>query len=119
MKEDSLREIQKEWHGSLKGYLIGFVTSILLTVASFYLVVSKALTGRVLVHTILSLALVQAATQLICFLHVGQESKPKWDMLTFYFMILVLLIVVVGSIWIMFDLNDRMMSGMTMDVPHD
>lgn len=113
MNDDkTLREIKKEWHGSLSDYMIGFFSSILLTAASFILVVSKLMTGPTLVFTIVSLALVQAVIQLLFFLHVGQEPKPRWETVVFFFMILVLLIVAFGSLWIMYDLNDRVMSNM-------
>jgi len=46
------------------------------------------------------------------FLHVGEEAKPRWEIISFYFMVVVLFIVVLGTLWIMFDLNTRVMSGM-------
>jgi cytochrome o ubiquinol oxidase subunit IV len=115
----SLNEIKKEWHGTLKSYLWGFTLSILLTAASFFVVWAKTLSGPGLIYTLISLALLQAIIQLLFFLHVGQEAKPRWETLVFYFMILVLLIIALGSLWIMHDLNDRLMSNMTMEVHHD
>lgn len=117
--ELSLKEIQKEWHGTLKAYLIGFASSILLTAASFLLVVLKILSGPPLVYAIVSLAFVQAIVQLLFFLHVGQEAKPRWETVIFFFMVLILLIIVLGSLWIMNDLNIRMMSGMMENMSHD
>jgi cytochrome o ubiquinol oxidase operon protein cyoD len=120
MSEDlSLKETQKEWHGTLKSYVIGFIASILLTAASFSLVIMKLLSEHLLMYTIVSLALVQAIFQLLFFLHVGQEAKPRWETLVFYFMLLVLFIIAIGSLWIMHDLNNRVMSNMTMEMPHD
>lgn len=113
-EELSLKEIQKEWHGTLKAYAIGFILSLLLTGLSFFIVIQKELSGPTLVYTILGLAFVQAIVQLLFFLHVGQEPKPRWETLVFLFMVLILLIIVIGSLWIMNDLNDRMMDGMVM-----
>lgn len=115
----SLKEIKKEWHGTFKSYVIGFIVSVLLTAASFLMVILKLFTGRLLIYTLIGLALVQAIIQLLFFLHVGQEAKPRWETVVFYFMVMVLLIIAFGSIWIMNDLNDRVMSNMTMEVPHD
>ena len=117
--ELSLNEIKKEWHGTLKSYVIGFVVSVALTILSFYLVISETMTGHNLIYTIMGLALVQAIVQLHFFLHVGQEDKPRWETLVFYFMVLVLLIVAVGSLWIMYDLNERVMMNMTKEKSHD
>lgn len=111
-KELSLNEIKKEYHGSLKSYLLGFTLSILLTAISFTLVMTQPLTGYALVGTLIGLAVLQAIVQLLCFLHLGQEAKPRWETLTFCFTVLVLLIILVGSLWIMSDLEHRMMPDM-------
>ncbi len=108
----TLKEIQKEWHGTLKSYVIGFLASILLTGISFFLVISKLLSGKILIYTLIGLAITQALVQSLFFLHVGQEDKPRWETLMFCFMVLILLIIAIGSLWIMYDLNDRLMSDM-------
>lgn len=115
----SLKEIKKEWHGTLKSYVIGFVASLLLTGASFFLVLTKFFSEQILIYTIISFALAQAIFQLRFFLHLGQEAKPRWQRLIFYFMVLILLIIVIGSLWIMNDLNNRMMLDMTKEMSHD
>lgn len=108
----SLKEIQKEYHGTLRSYVIGFIASILLTTASFSIVITKLLSGNALIFTIVALALAQAIFQLLFFLHLGQEAKPRWETIVFYFMIVVLFIVAIGTLWIIYDLNNRVMSGM-------
>lgn len=115
----TLNETKKEWHGSSKAYVIGFFCSLLLTGISFSLVVLNLLEGYYLIHTLVGLALVQAIVQLLLFLHLGQEEKPFWESIVFYFMVMVLLIIAIGSLWIMHDLNERVMSGMTKEMPHD
>jgi cytochrome o ubiquinol oxidase subunit IV len=118
-EELSLKEIQKEWHGTLKSYAVGFLLSLLLTGTSFLLVISSPLSGQVLIHTLTGLAIVQAIIQLLFFLHLGQEDKPRWETLVFYFMVLILLIIAIGSLWIMNDLNDRVMSHINKEMAHD
>jgi cytochrome o ubiquinol oxidase operon protein cyoD len=97
------------WHGTLKTYLLGFVSSFLLTSLSFFLVATNALEPSSLVILICILALLQAIVQILCFLHLGKETKPRWETYIFYFMLLVLFIVVGGSLWIMDDLHHRTM----------
>lgn len=111
-EELNLQETQKEWHGTYKGYFTGFILSVILTLLSFGLVVSHKIEGPFLVYLVVGLALVQAIVQLLFFLHVREGAKPRWEMLIFYFMVTILLIVVIGSLWIMHDLDDRVMSGM-------
>lgn len=117
--EPTLKEIQKEWHGSYRAYATGFLSSILLTICSFLMVILKLLEGKALMIAITALALIQAVFQLRFFLHVGEEPKPKWESLTFYFMLTILLIVAIGTLWIMFDLNSRMMPSMGKEMSHD
>lgn len=117
--ELSLKEIKKEWHGSYKSYLIGFIASLLLTSASFLLVITGTLSGHALIYTLVGLAMAQAVFQLLFFLHVGQEAKPRWETLVFIFMLLLLAIIAIGSLWVMNDLNDRVMAGMMKEMTHD
>lgn len=117
--ELSLDEMTKQWHGSLRSYLIGLGASLLLTVTSFSLVTWRLLPMPTLVYTISGFALVQAALQLVYFLHLGIERKPQWHIAVFILMLVILFIIVAGSLWIMFDLNERMMPASLMEMPHD
>ncbi len=99
-------------HGSVKSYVIGFAISIALTLFAYFLVERHILTSTTLIGTIVSLAFVQAIVQLIFFLHLGEGQKAYWNFIVFLFMILVLLIIVLGSLWIMYDLDDRLMTPM-------
>ncbi len=120
MNQDlTLKEIQKEWHGTLKSYMIGFLGSILLTAISFFLVLSRLFSDQNLIYAVVALALIQGIGQLIFFLHMGQEAKPRWETLVFCFMVVVLLIIAIGSLWIMNDLNERMMPDMNKEMSHD
>ncbi|CDZ79620.1 Cytochrome o ubiquinol oxidase protein CyoD [Candidatus Rubidus massiliensis] len=94
---------------TLRAYIIGFILSLLLTLASYYLVTEKLLNGWTLIHVLIGLSCIQAFIQLVCFLHLGLESQPSWNLLSFLFMLLVLVILVFGSLWIMHNLNERVM----------
>lgn len=108
----SLQEAKKEWHGSLKAYAVGFVGSLVLTALSFLATIFKPVEGFSLHVLLVVLALIQAVVQLLFFLHVGQEAKPRWESIVFWFMLLVLLIIATGTLWIMYNLNYRVMAGM-------
>jgi cytochrome o ubiquinol oxidase subunit IV len=45
----------------------------------------------------------------VFFLHLGRETRPRWKLAVFLFMLGVILILVFGSLWIMTNLNYRMM----------
>jgi cytochrome o ubiquinol oxidase operon protein cyoD len=100
---------QERENGTLKTYSIGLALCVALTLGAFYLVSEKLFSPTILIGVILFLALIQAAVQLVLFLHLGFEGKPHWNLTVFLFMLLVLVIFVFGSIWIMYSLNYRMM----------
>jgi cytochrome o ubiquinol oxidase subunit IV len=94
--------------GTLRTYVTGFTASIVLTVTAYLLVVHHALSRRILIAAVVVLALAQFMVQLLFFLHLGRETKPRWKLAVFLFMIMVVLILVFGSLWIMTNLNYRM-----------
>ncbi len=110
--EFSLEDAKKQWLGTFRAYAIGFAFCLFLTTVSFALVVLKGFAGFPLVASLLALALLQATVQLRFFLHLGQAHNHRWEKLVFFFMIVLLLVVVIGSLWIMQDLDERMMMGM-------
>ena len=105
MNDLKIKEIQKEWHGSKRSYAIGFASSLILTLSAFGLFYI----GKATYVNLMVLALVQAAVQLRYFLHLGEEEHPKWETGFFFLMLVILLIVAIGTLWVMNDLNERMM----------
>lgn len=93
---------------SLAKYSVGFAGSLLITLVAYVLVTHHILVGNDLIAALAGLALVQFGLQLVCFLHLGSETKPRWKLLVLVFMIGIVLIIVGGSIWIMDNLNYRM-----------
>lgn len=96
--------------GTLKSYVTGFVLSILFTVAAYLAVVHHNYYSNhhAIVAIIIALALAQFMVQLLFFLHLGRETKPRWKLFVFVFMVTVVLILVFGSLWIMNNLSYRM-----------
>ena len=90
-------------------YLSGFVSALILTLVSFWLVASHVATGVWLVVLLMSFAVVQFVVQLIFFLHVGDEARPRWNFTALMFMLIMLVVIVAGSLWIMNNLNYNMM----------
>lgn len=93
---------------TLARYTIGFVLSLVLTMAAYYYVVLHG-SGTWLLAVLGVLALTQMTVQLVFFLHLGDEVGPRYRLASFLFMIGILVIVVGGSIWIMGHLNYNMM----------
>ena len=92
----------------LKLYISGFILSIALTLVAFMMVSDKLLHGWALTIALMTCAVIQLMVQLIFFLHLDHEKKPRWNLQAFLFMALVLIIIVFGSLWIMNNLNYHM-----------
>lgn len=99
---------------SLKSYLIGFVICVALTLLSFYFgfqhVNSEhASYSHEFLRTLFGiLAIVQLVAQLIFFLHLGKGSDSSWNLAALFSTAFIVLLLVVGSIWIMNHLNYNM-----------
>jgi cytochrome o ubiquinol oxidase operon protein cyoD len=95
---------------SYKPLIWGLILSLILTLAAYLLAIEGKTT---LIGAILGLGFIQALIQLVCFLHVGIESKPHWNLFLFLFMAFIAFIIVGGSIWIMSNLDYNVMPAMT------
>ncbi len=109
-KESTVIPAEEIPRGTLLSYSLGFIFSIILTAIPFIIVINEFLSGWLLIFTLLGLAALQLFVQLALFLHLGHESKPRWNTIAFLFAGLVVLILVIGSLWIMANLDYRGMS---------
>ena len=89
-------------------YVIGFVGSLIITIGAYWLVVSGVLDAGKLGPAVMGLAVLQFGLQMVCFLHIHHEKKPRWNLTLFAFTLMVLGIIVGGSMWIMYNLNYNM-----------
>ncbi|HET6924770.1 MAG TPA: cytochrome C oxidase subunit IV family protein [Candidatus Saccharimonadales bacterium] len=94
---------------NLATYIIGYVLSLGFTLTAYELVVHRVLSFAWLLTDIIVLAFGQFIVQLVCFLHLGLERKPRWKLLVFGMMISIILIIIIGTIWIMANLNYNML----------
>lgn len=92
----------------MRSYILGFGSALVLTLIAYFIVVNRLLPSDLLVPAIMGLALVQVLVQLVFFLHLGRGKEAKWNSAALYFMLIVLVILVFGSLWIMQNLNYNM-----------
>jgi cytochrome o ubiquinol oxidase operon protein cyoD len=103
-------------HGSLKTYTIGFLLSVILTAIPFWLVMGKVFDkSSVTAMVILGFAAVQIVVHMVYFLHMNTRSEGGWSLLALIFTGVLVVIVLSGSIWVMYHLNQNMMPAMTPD----
>lgn len=94
-------------HSHVRTNVLGFLISIVLTLLAFYLASFK---GVGFDCAVAGLGVAQAAVILLLFFNIFEETKPRWNLIVFLFMVMVVLIVVLGSIWIMDNLNYNLMT---------
>lgn len=99
-------------HATVKGYVIGFLLSVFLTAIPFWLVMGNVISDTNLTaFIILVFAVVQVLVHMIYFLHLNTRSEGGWNMLALIFTLVLLVILIVGSLWVMQHLNANMMPG--------
>jgi cytochrome o ubiquinol oxidase subunit IV len=97
-------------HGTFQSYMTGFVLSVILTVIPFWLVMGNVLDNS-LVTTLVILALggVQMVVHVVYFLHMSTKSEGGWTFMALIFTITLVVIMLAGSVWVMYHLNHNMM----------
>ena len=97
--------------GSLREYGIGLALSLFLTVLAFAVVGLGDFSRAFAITVILLTAVAQVFVQLVFFLHMNGSSEQFWNTLSAVFVVILVAILIVGSIWIMQHLNHNMLLG--------
>lgn len=100
-------------HGSYRGYITGFLLSVILTAVPFGLVMSGGVDDRLLtVGVVVGCAILQVLVHMVYFLHMNSHSEEGWTLLSTLFTIIIVFIMIAGSLWVMHHLNTNMMPQM-------
>lgn len=98
-------------------YIYGFTGALILSVLGYIMVVGNWFnSASSTMAALLLLAAVQLFVQLVCFLHLGIHKRSLLRTVSIEFTIVMMLVIVIGSIWVMRNLDYRMgMSGEAMN----
>ena len=99
---------ESDYRDELRTYLTGFVLALVLTLGPFALVAWGGLGRGVALGVLGACALVQMAVHLRYFLHIDLSRQKREDLQLILFSALLLIIMAVGTIWIMGNLAVRM-----------
>jgi cytochrome o ubiquinol oxidase operon protein cyoD len=94
--------------GQWPTYVVGFGLAAGLTVASFALARGHLLTPASLVAALVVLAIAQMIVHLIFFLHITTAPAQKTNILALLLTLLIISLMVLGSLWVMSQLNTHM-----------
>lgn len=102
MKESDYGTGQKK----LGLYLVGFISCSILTLLSFWAAMSQRFSKLEVLVLILSSAGIQFLVQAIFFLRLTtQTEQGRTNIMTFLFTGVILISIILGSLWIMWNLN--------------
>jgi cytochrome o ubiquinol oxidase subunit IV len=95
--------------GGLKGYTIGFGLALLLTLFSFGLPATGLVWGPAVPVALIVFALAQIGVHLVFFLHLTTGPDNTNNAMALAFGVLVVALVIGGSLWIMWHLDQNML----------
>ncbi|WBU57292.1 cytochrome o ubiquinol oxidase subunit IV [Paracoccus sediminicola] len=103
-------------HGTRRDYVTGFILAVILTVIPFAVVMSGgAGSTQTTAIIILVCAVAQMVVHMIYFLHMSPKAENGWTLVSLVFTIILLIIAVVGTVWVMYNMDANMMPGMGTD----
>lgn len=97
-----------QYQRTYRRYSLGFAAALVITYAAYLTTTQQWLSGAWLAAGLLGLAIIQLVVQLVVFLHVAHEKKPRWTLYSIIYSVIMMLIVVLGSLWVMYNLNYNM-----------
>lgn len=104
-------------HGSHASYAKGFILSVILTAIPFALVMSGGFANPIYtVLAVVALAVVQIVVHMVYFLHMTSKVEEGWSMISMIFTVVVVVIMLSGSVWVMYHLTQNMMPQMSHDL---
>ena len=82
-------------------HIIGYLLSVLFTIAAFEMVIHHTMKFGLLLLVILILAVIQILVQLLFFMHVTERHGPRYHIIMFSMAMFFVFVFVGSSIWIM------------------
>ena len=96
--------------GLYRSYIIGFALAVVLTIVPFWIVMAEVEIGLGwALFIIFGLGALQMIVHVHYFLHVTLRAEDGWQAMSLIFTAVVLIIILAGSIWVMFHLHENMM----------
>lgn len=97
-------------HKKLSIYSFGMLSCLILTIISFWTVMSQQFTKEAAFCIIYASALIQFIVQILCFLRLNtQTEQARINVMAILFTIVILTTIMLGSLWIMRNLHYNMM----------
>ncbi|AXV42732.1 cytochrome aa3 quinol oxidase subunit IV [Staphylococcus warneri] len=82
-------------------HTVGFIASIVLTLLAVFVTLYTSMTFQAKVTIIFGFAFIQAALQLLMFMHLTEGKDGRVQLFKVIFAIIITLITVIGTYWVM------------------
>lgn len=105
-----LSPMMEEGRKSFKAYMTGFILCLITTCLAFGIVQFEWFDVSHRYAMLALLAIAQLFIQSVCFLGLNTSKKGWWDLFPFLFVLMVIVFLVGGSLWIMYNLNFNMLT---------
>jgi len=92
------------------GYVVGLGLALLLTATSFFIAGTNLVWQPSIPIAIIVLAIAQMGVHLVFFLHITTGPDNVNNVLALAFGVLIVMLLIVGSLWIMYNLSQNMTS---------
>jgi len=92
----------------IRGYLIGLALATLITVVAFFVSQTTLVWQPSIPIALIVLAIAQMGVHLVFFLHITTGPESLNNVLALAFGLLIVFLLLVGSLWIMTNLNHNM-----------
>ncbi|MBS0032713.1 cytochrome o ubiquinol oxidase subunit IV [Candidatus Palibaumannia cicadellinicola] len=91
-------------------YIIVFLFSIILTTIPFTIVFNHYFEKHTQIFILVICAIIQIILHLVFFLHLKISPEYQWNIVALAFTVLIIVILIIGSLWIMWHLNYNLMN---------
>ncbi len=105
MRNSNSKNIHSMGRKTLGAYLTGLVLSLLFTLLAFAIVGWHWFDARGMYIAVSLLAILQLIAQVTYFLRLNGSREGQWNLLPFLFTIVIIVVILAGSLWIMYNLN--------------
>lgn len=95
--------------GEIHSYMVGYGLALALTAAAFAAVRWQNFVSTTTLVIVLGLALVQMVVHFRFFLHISLRKSAREDLLLILFSTLIVILMVSGTLVVLFNLRTRMM----------
>ena len=109
MSREKSAPSEAAYRHDLRGYLTGFILAAILTIVPFALVAAGTVSTSVVLWVVGVLGSLQILVHVRYFLHVDLSAERREELYLMLFSGILLAIMVAGTLWILINLQTRMM----------